>query len=119
MKTITVTTKKKNELYEYAKKLGFEFDEWKFSQIGDAYFQAFKKRSFEVNGQEYHIQHMLHSCLYTAGKHIMSITTTIYNKNGFIGRIEAVMPIASTQDIDNVLKEEENLIAFAKRVGIV
>ena len=34
MKTITVTTKKKNELYEYAKKLGFEFDEWKFSQKG-------------------------------------------------------------------------------------
>lgn len=119
MKTITVTTKKKNELYEYAKKLGFEFDEWNFSQKGDTYFQAFKKRSFVVNEQEYHIQHMLHSCLYTAGKHIMSITTTIYNKNGFIGRMEAVMPITSQADIDNVLKEEENLIAFAKKVGIV
>ena len=119
MKTITVTTKKKNELYEYAKKLGFEFDEWKFSQKGDTYFQAFKKRSFEVNGQECHVQHMLHNCLYTAGKHVMSMTTTIYNKYGFIGRIEAVIPIASEQDIDNVFKEEENLIAFAKKVGIV
>lgn len=119
MKTITVTTKKMNELYDYAKKLGFEFDEWKFSQKGDTYFQAFKKRSFEVNEQEYHVQHMLNNCLYTAGKHVMSMTTTIYNKNGFIGRIEAVMPIASEQDIDNVLSEEENLIAFAKRVGIV
>ena len=47
------------------------------------------------------------------------MTTTIYNKYGFIGRIEAVIPIASEQDIDNVLKEEENLISFAKRVGIV
>lgn len=119
MKTITVTTKKKNELYEYAQKLGFEFDEWKFSQKGDSYFQAFKKRSFVVDEQEYHIQHMLHSCLYTAGKHIMSITTTIYNKIGRIGRIEAVIPIASEQDIDNVLKEEENLISFAKKVIIV
>lgn len=119
MKTITVTTKKKNELYDYAKKLGFEFDEWKFSQKGDAYFQAFKKRSFVVDEQEYHIQHMLHSCLYTAGKHIMSITTTIYNKIGRIGRIEAVMPISCERDIDNVLSEEENLIAFAKRVCII
>ena len=119
MKTITVTTKKKNELYEYAKKLGFEFDEWKFSQKGDTYFQAFKKRSFKVDEQEYHVQHKLNSCLYTTGKHIMSITTTIYNKIGRIGRIEAVMPIASEQDIDNVLSEEENLIAFAKRVGII
>ena len=49
----------------------------------------------------------------------MSITTTIYNKNGFIGRIEAVMPISCERDIDNVLSEEENLIAFAKKVGIV
>ena len=80
MKTSTVTTKKKNELYEYAKKLGFEFDEWKFSQKGDIYFQAFKKRTFEVNGQEYHVQHKLHNCLYTAGQHVISITTTIYNK---------------------------------------
>lgn len=119
MGTKTVTTHKKNELYEYAKKLGFEFDEWKFSQKGDSYFHAFKKRSFEANGQEYHVQHMLHNCLYTAGKHVMSVTTTIYNKNGFIGRIEAVMPIASEHDIDNVLSEEENLIAFAKKVGIV
>ena len=119
MKTITVTTKKKNELYEYAKKLGFEFDEWKFSQKGDSYFQAFKRRSFEVNGAEYHIQHMLHNCLYTAGKHIMSITTTIYNKNGLIGRIEAVIPISSEQAIDNVLKEEGSLISFAKKVGVV
>ena len=119
MKTITVTTKKMNELYEYAKKLGFEFDEWKFSQKGDTYFQAFKKRPFLVDEQEYHIQHKLHNCLYTAGKHVMSITATIYNKNGFIGRIEAVMPIASQADIDNVLSEEENLIAFAKKVGIV
>ena len=119
METKTVTTHKKNEHFEYAKKLGFEFDEWKFSQKGDSYFQAFKKRSFEVNDQEYHIQHMLHNCLYTAGKHIMSITTTIYNKNGFIGRIEAVIPIASKEDIDNVLSEEENLISFAKKVGIV
>lgn len=119
MKTITVTTKKKNELYDYAKKLGFEFDEWKFSQKGDSYFQAFKKRSFVVDGQEYHVQHKLHNCLYTAGKHVMSMTTTLYNKSGRIGRIEAVIPIASEQDIDNVLKEEENLISFAKRVGIV
>ena len=119
MKTITVTTKKKNELYEYAKQLGFEFDEWKFSQKGDTYFQAYKKRSFVVDEQEYHVQHKLHNCLYTAGKHVMSMTTTIYNKNGFIGRIEAVMPIASQADIDNVLSEEENLIAFAKKVGIV
>ena len=103
MKTILVTTKKKKELYEYAKKLGFEF----------------KKRSFVVNEQEYHVQHMLYSCLYTAGKHVMSITTTIYNKSGRIGRIEAVMPISCEHDIDNVLKEEENLIAFAKKVGIV
>ena len=57
MKTITVTTKKKNELYEYAKTLGFEFDE---------YFQAFKKRTFVVGEREYHIQHKLHTCLYTA-----------------------------------------------------
>ena len=119
MKTITVTTKKKNELYEYAKKLGFEFDEWKFSQKGDTYFQAFKRRSFEVNEQEYHVLHKLNSCLYTAGKHVMSITTTIYNKSGLIGRIEAVIPIACERDIDNVLSEEENLIAFAKKVGIV
>ena len=49
----------------------------------------------------------------------MSITTTIYNKIGCIGRIEAVIPIASKADIDNVFKEEENLIAFAKKVGIV
>lgn len=119
METKTVTTHKKNELYEYAKKLGVEFDEWKFSQKGDTYFQAFKKRSFEVNGQEYYVQHKLHSCLYTAGKHIMSITTTIYNKIGRIGRIEAVMPISCEHDIDNVLSEEENLIAFAKKVGIV
>ena len=110
MKTITVTTKKKNELYDYAKKLGFEFDE---------YFQAFKKRSFVVDEKEYRIQHKLHNCLYTAGKHIMSITTTIYNKSGQIGRIEAVIPISSEQDIDNALKEEENLISFAKKVGIV
>lgn len=119
METKTVTTHKKNELYEYSKKLGFEFDEWKLSQKGDTYFQAFKKRSFEANEQEYHIQHMLHNCLYTAGKHIMSITTTIYNKNGFIGLIKAVMPISCERDIDNVLSEEENLIAFAKKVGIV
>lgn len=119
MKTITVTTKKTNELYEYAKKLGFEFDKWKFSQKGDTYFQAFKKRPFEVNGQEYHVQHKLNNCLYTTGKYVMSITTTIYNKNGFIGRIEAVMPISCERDIDNVLSEEENLIAFAKKVGIV
>ena len=118
MKTAVVTTKKKNELYDYAKKLGFEFDEWKFSQKGNSYFQAFKKRSFKVDEQEYHVQHRLHNCLYTVGKHIMSITTTIYNKSGHIGRIEAVMPIASEQDIDNVLSEEETLIAFAKRVGI-
>ena len=110
MKTITVTTKKKNELYEYAKQLGFEFD---------TYFQAYKKRLFVVDEQEYHVQHKLHNCLYTAGQHVMSMTTTIYNKNGFIGRIEAVMPIASTHDIDNVLKEEENLISFAKKVVIV
>ena len=119
MKTITVTTKKKNELYDYAKKLGFEFDEWKFSQKSDSYFHAFKKRSFVVDEQEYHVQHTLNNCLYTAGKHIMSITTTIYNKSGQIGRIEAVIPISSEQDIDNVLKEEENLISFAKKVGIV
>ena len=122
MKTITVTTKKKNELYEYAKKLGFEFDEWKFSQKGGTYLQAFKKSSFKVDGQEYqecHVQHKLNNCLYTEGKYVMAMTTTIYNKYGFIGRIEAVMPIASEQDIDNVLKEEENLIAFAKKVGIV
>ena len=104
MKTITVTTKKKNELYEYAKKLGFEFDEWKFSQKGDTYFQAYKRRSFEVNEHEYHIQYMLHTCRYTKGKHIMSMTTTIYNKSGLIGRMEAVMPITSQADIDNVLK---------------
>lgn len=119
METKTVTTHKKNELYDYAKNLGFEFDEWKFSQKGDTYFQAYKRRSFEVNEQEYHVQHKLHNCLYTAGKHVMSMTTTIYNKNGFIGRIEAVTPIASQADIDNVLSEEENLISFAKRVGIV
>ena len=119
MKTITVTTKKKNELYEYAKKLGFEFDEWKFSQKGDTYFQAFKKRSFEVDGQEYHVQHKLNNCLYTAGKHVMSMTTTNKNKNGFIGRMEAVMPITSQADIDNVLIEEENLISIAKKVEIV
>ena len=119
MKTITVTTKKKNELYEYAQKLGFEFDEWKFSQKGGTYLQAFKKRSFEADGQEYHVQHKLNNCLYTAGKYVMAMTTTIYNKYGFIGRIEVVMPIASEQDIDNVLKEEKNLIAFAKKVGIV
>lgn len=122
MKTITVTTKKKNELYDYAKKLGFEFDEWKFSQKGDVYFQAFKKRSFKVDGQayqEYHVQHKLNNCLYTAGMHVMSMTTTIYNKYGFIGRIEAVMPVSCERDIDNVLSEEKNLIAFAKRVGIV
>ena len=119
MKTSTVTTKKKNELYEYAKKLGFEFDEWKFSQKGDIYFQAFKKRTFEVNEQEYHVQHKLHNYLYKAGKHLMSITTTIYNKRSLIGRIEAVMPISCERDIDNILSEEENLIAFAKRVGIV
>ena len=119
METITVTTHKKNELYEYAKKLGFEFDEWKFSQKGDIYFQAFKKRTFEVNEQEYHVQHKLNNCLYTAGKHVMSMTTTIYNKNGFIGRIEAVMPISCERDIDNVLSEEENLISCAKREGIV
>ena len=119
MKTITVTTKKKDELYDYAKKLGFEIDECKFSQKGDTYFQAFKKMSFDVNWQEYHVQHKLHNCLYTAGKHIMSMTTTIYNKNGFIGRIEAVMPISCERDIANVLNEEENLISFAKKVGIV
>lgn len=119
METKTVTTYKKNELYEYAKGLGFEFDEWKFSQKGDTYFQVFKKRIFEVDGQECYIQHKFHSCLYTAGKHVMSIVTTIYNKSGHIGRIEAVMPISSTQDIDNVLSEEENLIAFAKKTGIV
>lgn len=119
MKTITVTTKKKNELYDYAKKLGFEFDELKFSQKGDSYFQAFKKKSFVVDEQEYHVQHKLHNCLYTAGKYVMSMTTTIYNKNGLIGRMEAVMPITSQADIDNVLKEEENLISFAKKVGIV
>ena len=110
METKTVTTKKKNELYDHAKKLGFEFDE---------YFQAFKKRSFEVNGQKYNVQHKLNNCLYTTGKHIMSITTTIYNKSGQIGRIEAVIPISSEQDIDNVLKEEENLISFAKKVIVV
>lgn len=119
MKTITVTTKKKNELYDYAKKLGFEFDEWKFSQKGDSYFQAFKKKSFVVDEQEYHVQHKLHNCLYMAGKHIMAIVTTIYNKSGHIGRIEAVMPISCERDIDNVLSEEENLISFAKKVGIV
>ena len=119
MKTSTVTTKKKNELYKYAKKLGFEFDEWKFSQKGGTYFQAFKKRSFVVDEQEYHVLHMLHSCLYTAGKHVMSMTTTIYNKNGFIGRMVAVMPISCERDIDNILSEEENLIEFAKKVGIV
>ena len=119
MEIITVTTHKKNELFEYAKKLGFEFDEWKFSQKGDVYFGAYKRRSFEVNGAEYHIQYMLHTCRHTKGKHIMSMTTTIYNKSGLIGRMEAVMPISSEQDIDNVLKEEENLIAFAKKVGIV
>ena len=119
MKTAVVTTKKKNELYDYAKKLGFEFDELNFSQKGNSYFQAFKKRSFKVDEQEYHVQHKIHNCLYTVGKHIMSITTTIYNKSGHIGRIEAVIPISSTQDIYNVLSEEETLIAFAKRVGIV
>ena len=93
MKTITVTTKKKNELYDYAKKLGFEFDEWKFSQKGDTYFQAFKKMSFEVDGQEYHVQHMLHNCLYTAGKHVMSMTTTIYNKSGFMSLIMCTLEI--------------------------
>ena len=119
MKTITVTTKKKNELYEYAKKLGFEFDEWKFSRKVDFYFQAFKKRTFEVNGQEYHVEHTLNSCLYTVEKYAMSITTTIYDTRGRIGAIKVVMPIASQADIDNVLSEEENLIAFAKKVGIV
>ena len=119
MKTITVTTKKKNELYEYAKKLGFEFDEWKFSQKGDFYFQAFKKRSFEVNGQEYHVQHRLHNCLYTAEKHAMSMGTIIYNTRGRIGAIKLVVRISSQADIDNALKEEENLISFAKKVGIV
>lgn len=118
MKTITVTTKKKNELFEYAKKLGFEFDEWKFSQKCDTNFQAYKKRPFEVNGEEYHVQHILNNCLYTAGKYVMSIITTIYNKSGRIGRIK-VMPISCERDIDNVLSEEENLIAFAKEVGIV
>ena len=119
METKTVTTHKKNELYDYAEKLGFEFDEWKFSQNGDSFFQAYKKRTFEVNGKEYHVQHKLHNCLYTAGKHLMSITTTIYNKRSLIGRIEAVMPISCERDIDNILSEEENLIAFAKKVGIV
>ena len=119
MKTILVTTKKKNKLYECAKKLGFEFDELKFSQKVDFYFQAFKKRTFEVNGQEYNVEHTLNSCLYTAEKYAMSITTTIYGTRGRTGAIKAVMPIASEQDIDNVLKEEENLIAFAKKVGIV
>ena len=42
-----------------------------------------------------------------------------FAKIGRIGRIEAVIPISSKADIDNVFKEEENLIAFAKKVGIV
>ena len=119
MKTILVTTKKKNELYDYAKKLGFEFDELKFSQKVDFYFQAFKKRTFEVNGQEHNVEHTLNSYLYTAEKYAMSITTTIYGTRGRTGAIKVVMPIASEQDIDNVLSEEENLIEFAKKLGIV
>lgn len=72
-----------------------------------------------MDGQEYHVQHKLNNCLYTAGKYVMSMTTTIYNKIGHIGRIEAVMPISCERDIYNVLSEEENLISFAKKVGIV
>lgn len=115
MKTAVITTKKKNELYEYAKKFGFKFDEWNFSPKGDLYSQAFKKRTFEVNGHEYHVQHTLNSCLYTAGKYVMSIATTIYNTRGRIEAIKVVMPISSQADIDNALKKEENLIAFAKK----
>ena len=115
MKTAFVTTKKKNELYEYAKKFGFKFDEWNFSPKGDLCSQAFKKRTFEVNGHEYHVQHTLNSCLYTAGKYVMSIATTIYNTRGRIEAIKVVMPISSQADIDNALKKEESLISFAKK----
>lgn len=106
------------QIYEYAKSQGYEFEDLSFNARGDKFFQAFKRKTIDEERHIY-IQHKLQNCLLTSGKHIMSITTTIYNKSGQIGRIEAVMPISCERDIDNVLSEEENLIAFAKRVVII
>lgn len=107
-----------NEIYEYAKSHGYEYEEIGFNTKSSKFFQAYKRKALDDERHIY-LQHRLQNCLLTSGKHIMIITITIYNKSGQIGRIEAVIPISCERDIDSVLKEEENLIAFAKKVGIV
>lgn len=113
-----VTTRTMNDIYEWAKVHGYEYDEASFCTKGDKFFQAFKRKTLDEERHIY-LQHKLQNCLLTSGKHIMSITTTLYNKSGQIGRIEVTMPVENKDSVDRAEKEEESIINIAKCCGIM
>lgn len=113
-----VTTRTMNEIYEWAKVHGYEYEDMSFNARGDKFFQAFKRKTLDEERHIY-LQHKLQNCLLTSGKYIMSITTTLYNKSGQIGRIEVTMPVESKWSIDRAEQEEEAIIKIAKNCGII
>ena len=108
-----VTTRTMNEIYEWAKVHGYEYEDMSFNARGDKFFQAFKRKTLDEERHIY-LQHRLQNCLLTSGKHIMSLTTTLYNKSGQIGRIEVTMPVESMSDIDKAEQQEEAIVDIAK-----
>ena len=113
-----VSTRKMREIYEWAKVHGYEYDEAAFCANRDKFFQAFKRKMLDEERHIY-LQHKLQNCLLTSGKHIMSLTTTLYNKSGQIGRIEVTMPVENKWSIDRAEQEEEAIIKIAKNCGII
>lgn len=113
-----VSTRKMREIYKWAKVHGYEYDEAAFCDKGDKFFHAIKRKTLDEERHIY-LQHKLQNCLLTSGKHIMSLTTTLYNKSGQIGRIEVTMPVENEWSIDRAEQEEEAIIKIAKNCGIM
>lgn len=114
----TVSTQKMRAIYEYAKNKGYEYEDLSFNSKSDKFFSAYKRKVIDEERHIY-LQYKLNNCLFTTGKHVMSITITLYNKSGKIGRIEVVMPIGSEQDLDRAEQQEDAIIKIAENCGII
>ncbi len=118
LSTKTVSTEKMRAIYEYAKNKGYEYEDLSFNSKSDKFFSAYKRKVIDEDRHIY-LQYKLNNCLITAGKHLMSITITFYNKSSKIGRIEVVMPIENESDLDRAEQQEDAIIKIAKNCGII
>lgn len=114
----TVSTQKMRAIYEYAKNKGYEYEDLSFNSKSDKFFSAYKRKVID-EGRHIYLQYKLNNCLITAGTHVMSITITLYNKSGKIGRIEIVMPVENEYSLDRAAQEEEAIIKIAKSYNII